>query len=285
MDFLIISGLSGAGKSNAADTLEDMGYYCVDNLPTALIKKFAQLCMAADDRYQKVALVVDIRNREGLDEFFLALKEILEIGCKYRMLYIEADTPTIVKRYKETRRPHPLVGPGLSIEQTIESEAVLLSPMRASADFIVSTSQKTLGQLKRELNRIFSAKSTKDAMAINVLSFGFKHGIPIESDLVFDVRFLPNPYYLPELRDLTGLDVPVAEYIFSHEETRQFLEKLESMTRFLLPLYVEEGKMNLTIAIGCTGGHHRSVALAKALSDSITSLGYNSQTLNRDILK
>ena len=285
MDFLIISGLSGAGKSNAADTLEDMGYYCADNLPAALIKKFAQLCMAADDRYQKVALVADIRDKEGLDEFFLALKELLEIGCKYRMLFVEADTPTIVKRYKETRRPHPLVGPGLSIEQTIESEAVLLSPMRARADFIVSTSQKTLGQLKRELNRIFSAKSTKDAMAVNVLSFGFKHGIPIESDLVFDVRFLPNPYYLPELRDLTGLDAPVSEYIFNHAETHQFLDQLESMVRFLLPLYVEEGKMNLTISIGCTGGHHRSVAVAKALSDSITALGYNSQTLNRDILK
>ena len=285
MDFLIISGLAGAGKSTAADVLEDMGYYCVDNLPAALIKKFAQICMAADDRYQKVALVTDIRDQDGLDELFLALKELTAIGCKYRILYVAADAQTIIKRYKETRRPHPLVGPGLSIEQTIESEQALLSPMREKADFVVSTSQKTLGQLKRELTRIFSAESTKDAMSVSVFSFGFKHGIPIESDLVFDVRFLPNPYYIPELRDLTGLDKPVSEYVFSHGETLQFMDRLEAMVRFLLPLYVEEGKVNLTISIGCTGGHHRSVALAKSLSDSIAKLGYNSQSINRDISK
>jgi UPF0042 nucleotide-binding protein len=285
MEFLIVSGLSGAGKSRAADMLEDMSYYCVDNMPIALIPKFAQLCMAANDRYERVALVTDIRERASFNELFEVLDGLWELGCDYRILFMEADIPTIVKRYKETRRRHPLATPGVSIEQGIENEIKLLAPIRERADFVVNTSHTTLGMLQGELYRLFAGQDSNNSMTVNVMSFGFKYGIPIESDLVFDVRFLPNPFYVAELRDMTGLDKPVSDFVFGGNETRRFMAKLEDMVDYLLPLYAEEGKMSLTIAIGCTGGRHRSVAIAKSLCDRISKQGYSAQNMNRDIGK
>lgn len=285
MEFLIISGLSGAGKSRAADMLEDLDYYCVDNMPVALIPKFAQLCMAANDRYDRVALVTDIRERAGFEELFSVLDGLWELGCDYRILFMEADPAVIVKRYKETRRRHPLAGPGVTVQQAIENEIKLLAPVRERADYIINTSNTTLGMLQSEVYRLFVGSDAKQKLVVNVMSFGYKFGIPIESDLVFDVRFLPNPFYVAELRELTGLDDAVGEFVFKSPETQEFVRMLEELIKFLLPRYVDEGKLTLTISIGCTGGRHRSVTIAKALCDYIQTLGYASQNINRDIGK
>lgn len=285
MEFLIISGLSGAGKSRAADMLEDLDYYCVDNMPIALIPKFAQLCMAASERYERVALVTDIRERASFEELFKVLDSLWDLGCDYHILFMEADPANIVKRYKETRRRHPLAVPGISVEEAIANEIKLLAPVRERADYIINTSSLTLGMLQSELYRLFVGEDTKRKIVVNVMSFGYKYGIPLESDLVFDVRFLPNPFYVSELRELNGLDAPVSEFVFRSEETKEFMRHLQSMVKYLLPLYVEEGKLSITISIGCTGGHHRSVAIAKALTDYIEGIGYAAQNINRDIQK
>lgn len=285
MEFLIISGLSGAGKSHTADILEDLDYYCVDNMPIALITKFAQLCLAAGEQYEKVALVTDIRERANFDELFKVLDGLWDLGCDYRILFVEANPANIVKRYKETRRRHPLAVPGVSIEDAISSEIKLLEPVRERADYIINTSNLTIGNLQSEIYRLFVGEDAKRKLVVNVMSFGYKYGIPIESDLVFDVRFLPNPFYVSELRELSGLDEPVSQFVFQNDITKEFMTKLKDMLKFLLPLYVEEGKMSLSISIGCTGGHHRSVAIAKALSDYIEDLGYAAQNINRDIQK
>ena len=285
MEFLIISGLSGAGKSRTADILEDLDYYCVDNMPIALIPKFAQICLAAGERYEKVALVTDIRERANFDELFEVLDGLWDIGCDYSILFVEADPDIIVKRYKETRRRHPLSIPGATVEAAIASEIKLLAPVRERADYIINTSELTLGQLQSEIFRLFVGGDSKRKLVVNVMSFGYKHGIPLESDLVFDVRFLPNPFYVSELRDLNGLDEPVSRFVMQNDMTKEFFSKLKDIMKFLLPLYVEEGKMSLSISIGCTGGHHRSVAIAKALTDYIEGLGYAAQNINRDIQK
>jgi len=285
MEFLIISGLSGAGKSRAADMLEDLDYYCVDNMPIALIPKFAQLCLAASERYERVALVTDIRERASFEELFKVLDSLWDLGCDYHILFMEADPANIVKRYKETRRRHPLAVPGISVEEAIANEIKLLAPVRERADYIINTSSLTLGMLQSELYRLFVGDDSKRKLVVNVMSFGYKYGIPLESDLVFDVRFLPNPFYVSELRELNGLDAPVSEFVFKSEETKEFMKHLKSMVKYLLPLYVEEGKLSLTISIGCTGGHHRSVAIAKALTDYVEDIGYASQNINRDIQK
>ena len=285
MEFLIISGLSGAGKSRTADILEDLDYYCVDNMPIALIPKFAQICLAAGERYEKVALVTDIRERANFDELFEVLDGLWDLGCDYHILFVEADPANIVKRYKETRRRHPLAVPGVSIEDAIVSEVKLLAPVRERADYVINTSNLTIAQLQSEIYRLFVGEDSRRKLVVNVMSFGYKYGIPLESDLVFDVRFLPNPFYVAELRELNGLDEPVRHFVFQNEVTKEFMEKLEDILKFLLPLYVEEGKMSLSISIGCTGGHHRSVAIAKALADYIENLGYAAQNINRDIQK
>ena len=281
MEFLIITGLSGAGKSRAADVFEDLDYYCVDNMPVALLPKFAELCLATQGRYEKVALVTDARERSGdLQE---ALQELERINCSVRILYMDADIPTLVRRYKESRRPHPLAGRGVSMEQAIAREVELLSPIRERADFVVNTTGMTLGKLQHRLFSLFAEPGKKREISVNVMSFGFKHGLPLDADLVFDARFLPNPYYVEELRPQTGLDRPVAEYVFQSPQARSFLEKIEDMLDFLLPLYIEEGKLGLTVAIGCTGGHHRSVAIAWALVQHFKAKGINTVNINRDI--
>ncbi|MFB0919655.1 MAG: RNase adapter RapZ [Oscillospiraceae bacterium] len=285
MEFLIISGLSGAGKSRTADILEDLEYYCVDNMPIALIPKFAQICLAAGERYEKVALVTDIRERANFDELFEVLDGLWDLGCDYRILFVEADPDIIVNRYKETRRRHPLTVPGATVEEAINNEIKLLAPVRERADYIINTSNLTLGMLQSEMFRLFVGGDSKRKLVVNVMSFGYKYGIPLESDLVFDVRFLPNPFYVSELRELNGLDKAVSRFVMQNNMTKEFMEKLQDLMKFLLPLYVEEGKMSLSISIGCTGGHHRSVAIARALADYIEGLGYAAQNINRDIQK
>ena len=286
MEFLIITGLSGAGKSRAADVLEDLDYYCVDNMPVALMPRFAELCLDTRGRYEKVALVTDVRERDGFGELLPILEELEAMeDCQVRILYMDADTHTLVRRYKESRRPHPLAGPGVSVEDAIKKEEELLAPIRERADFIVNSSNLTLGNLQSRLFALFAGEGKKRGLDVTVLSFGFKHGIPLDADLVFDVRFLPNPFYVEELRPLSGLDRPVAEYVFGYLQTRSFMEKLEDMIAFLLPFYVEEGKLTLTIAIGCTGGRHRSVAIAAALHEHLLAGGVSSVNINRDIDK
>ncbi len=285
MEFLIITGLSGAGKSRAADILEDLDYYCVDNMPVALMPRFAELCIATGGRYEKVALVTDVREKDGFGELLRMLDELKGIDCDSRILYMDADNRTLVRRYKESRRPHPLAGHGMSVEDAIKREKELLAPVRERADHIVNSSSLTLGMLQNRLYDIFAADGKKRGIDVTVMSFGYKHGLPMDADLVLDARFLPNPYYVDELRPMCGLDRPVRDFVFSYQQTRDFMERLEGMMDFLLPLYVEEGKLGLTVAIGCTGGRHRSVALAAALNDYLAARGVNSVNVNRDVDK
>lgn len=285
MEFLIVTGLSGAGKSRAADILEDLDYYCVDNMPVALMPRFAELCIATGGRYEKVALVTDVREKDGFGELLRMLDELKGIDCDSRILYMDADNRTLVRRYKESRRPHPLAGHGMSVEDAIKREKELLAPVRERADHIVNSSSLTLGMLQNRLYDIFAADGKKRGIDVTVMSFGYKHGLPMDADLVLDARFLPNPYYVDELRPMCGLDRPVRDFVFSYQQTRDFMERLEGMMDFLLPLYVEEGKLGLTVAIGCTGGRHRSVALAAALNDYLAARGVNSVNVNRDVDK
>ena len=261
MEILIISGLSGGGKSKAASFLEDIGYYTVDNLPAEMMMKFAGFCAASSGRYDRVALVYDVRSGEPTDMLIDTLEQLKASGVNCRMLFLEADTPTIINRYKETRRMHPLQAKGLSVEEAVRRERALMQPVRDHADFVLD----------------------RGGLNVSVLSFGFKHGIPIESDLVFDVRFMPNPYYVAELKNKTGLDQEVRDFVFSFRQTHEFMAQLEKMITFLLPLYSEEGKTVLVIGIGCTGGHHRSVAVAHELAEYITRMGYQVTENHRDI--
>jgi len=285
MEFLIVTGLSGAGKSRAADVLEDLNYYCVDNMPVALIPRFAEFCAATGGRYEKVALVTDVREKDGFGVLLSTLDELRRSEITCRILYMDADVSVLIRRYKESRRPHPLAARGVSVEQAVRKEIELLAPVREQADFVVNTSRLTLGQLQGKLCALLSGEGAKRGIDVTVLSFGYKYGLPAEADLVFDARFLPNPFYVDELREMCGLDLPVREYVFSFQQTRTFLEQLEAMLAFLLPLYVEEGKLSLTVAVGCTGGRHRSVAIAAALNDHLLAKGISSVNVNRDIDK
>ena len=285
MRFILISGLSGAGKSKSASFLEDMGYYVVDNLPAALIPKFAELCMAGQGRYDKVALVTDIRGGQTFDALFDALAQLRDMGCDYKILFVEASLETIIKRYKETRRSHPLAKAGRSLEEAVALERSALEPVRKRSEYIVDTTALSTAKLRGEMLRLFGEGDGKPAMSVSVISFGFKNGIPLEADLVFDVRCLPNPYYIAELRHQTGLDAGVRDFVFGYQQTRDLMAHLESLLSFLLPLYVEEGKTALVIAVGCTGGHHRSVAVTRALADFIRQKGYNASESHRDMTR
>ena len=285
MEFIIVSGMSGAGKSKAASFLEDMGYYVVDNMPAPLMPKFAELCMAQPGQYDKVVLVTDIRGGQTFDGLFAALDDLKAMGCAYQILFVEATAETIIKRYKETRRIHPLAQNGRSLAEAVQSERAALEPVRQRAAYIVDTSALSTAKLRGEMLRLFGSGEATPAMSVSVVSFGFKHGIPIEADLVFDVRFLPNPYYIAELRDLTGLDDGIREFVFGYQQTWDFMKHLEHMMSFLLPLYVEEGKTALVIGIGCTGGHHRSVAITRALAEFIRQKGYSATENHRDMTR
>lgn len=283
MEFVIISGLSGAGKSRAASAMEDMGFFCVDNLPAPLIPKFAELGMGGNGEYDRVVLVTDIRGGTNFEGLFQALDSLKAMKCEYRILFMDATDATIIKRYKETRRSHPLAEECASLAQAIELERKMLAPLREKADYIVDTSNLTLGKLRGKLRELFARGGESGDMEVRVTSFGFKHGILMEADLVFDVRFLPNPYYVPELRPLTGLDEGVREYVFAAEQSREFLQRLTDFVSYLLPRYKEEGKTSLVIAVGCTGGHHRSVAVAHALAETFRQQNWPVTESHRDI--
>lgn len=285
MEFLIISGMSGAGKSRAADVMEDLNYYCVDNLPVALVPRFAELCMATQERYEKVALVMDVRERDGLNDLFSTLDSLKNMGCTYRMLFMDADVPTLIKRYKESRRPHPLAGHGVTMEEAIEKEAEMMTPVRARADYVINTAGLTLGMLQQRIYSLFGGEHNNKNITVNVTAFGYKYGIPMDADIVMDVRFLPNPYYVEELRKKTGLDQDVRDYVFSSDVSKEFMERLTALIDFLLPMYIEEGKFSLTIAVGCTGGRHRSVAVAYELRNHLIENGVNAVGFHRDIEK
>ena len=283
MEFVIISGLSGAGKSKAASIMEDMGFFCVDNLPAPLIPKFAELGMGGNGEYDRVVLVTDIRGGTRFDGLFQALDGLRAMQCEYRIVFMDASDEVIIRRYKETRRSHPLAEECSSLEEAIALEREMLAPLKEKADWVIDTSGLSTRALKGALLRMFSKNSAERSMEVRVMSFGFKHGIPAEADLVFDVRFLPNPYYVAELRPLTGLDPGVRDYALSSRQSQEFLEKLKEFVCYLLPRYVEEGKTSLTVAVGCTGGHHRSVAVAHALADTIRGLNYPVNESHRDM--
>ena len=284
MEILIISGLSGAGKSRAASFLEDMGFYIVDNMPAAMILKFAEFCAGGSQRYNKVALVYDVRTANSPTELFDVLDALKHSGGVCSLLFLEAEPETIIKRYKETRRRHPLMKQADSLEKAVLEERGMMAPLRQRADYIIDTTHLSTAQLRGELLRNFgSGTAEKEGMSVSVTSFGFKHGLPMEADLVFDVRFMPNPYYIQELREKTGLDREVSDYVFSFQQTHDYMAKLRDLLAFTLPLYAEEGKTELVIAVGCTGGHHRSVAVTHALARDIRDLGYRVRENHRDM--
>ena len=285
MRFVIITGMSGSGKSNAIKNFEDIGYYCIDNMPPKLFTKFAQLCSQLEGGITKVAFAVDTRSGKMFRELCSCIDEFeKEIG-KLEILFLDCDSQRLVKRYKESRRQHPLSDAG-TILDGIKKERVLLEDVRRRANYIVDTSNMKLPQLKEYINTVFAADTdTKKRMTVNVLSFGFKYGIPMDADLVMDVRFLPNPFYIPELKEKTGLDSEVSDYVMSFDVAQQFADKLRDMFDFLMPQYVSEGKSNIVIAIGCTGGKHRSVTLANELTKHLTDCGYNTFVNHRDINK
>lgn len=286
MRFVIVTGMSGAGKSTALKMLEDAGYFCVDNLPIPLLEKFAQFITEGNSgSIQKVALGVDIRSGAAMEGLARALEEISMTGLEYEILFLEADDDVLIKRYKETRRAHPLAGSG-RVENGIREEREKLKFLKAHADYILDTSQLLTRELKSELDKIFVKNQGFKSLMITVLSFGFKYGIPSDSDLVFDVRFLPNPYYIDELRPLSGNDAPVSEYVMGFDASQIFLDKLEDMIGFLIPNYILEGKNQLVVSIGCTGGKHRSVTLANGLYQKLQkSEEYGVRIEHRDIGK
>ena len=260
MEFLIVTGLSGAGKTQAAHFLEDLGYYCVDNMPSALLQPFAEFCIASQGRFTKVALVTDVRAHESFEQLFRALDSLRALDCTFRILFLEAPESTLVRRYKETRRRHPLAEPGKTVQDL------------------------TLAQLHKKLCRLFT-ETGEAKLPINVVAFGYKYGIPIDADLVLDVRFLPNPYYIEELKDLSGLDQPVYDFVMQQPDTAEYMRLLTAFIDFQLPRFREEGKPALTVAVGCTGGRHRSISVARALTDHLLECGQNARLVCRDLAR
>ncbi|WP_066495899.1 RNase adapter RapZ [Abyssisolibacter fermentans] len=284
MQFVIITGLSGAGKSQAMKIMEDIGYYCMDNLPPSLIPKFIDLYIQSKDRIKEVALVVDIRGGKFFNDLFENLDELKADGYEYKILFLDCDDSVLVHRYKELRRPHPL-NPQGSIIEGINKERNLLEEVKKKSDYIINTSNFTTGMLKEEIKKLFLEGKEVDNFIVSISSFGYKYGIVIDADLVFDVRFLPNPHYVDELRPMTGNDQKVKDYVMKWNETKVFVDKLTDMIDFLIPFYIKEGKMQLMIAIGCTGGKHRSVTIANYLYEYLKSNGHKVAINHRDSYK
>lgn len=270
MKFIIITGLSGAGKSEALKVLEDHGFYCMANLPPALLKDFIELCLNKKEDQENIALLVNTKEGNLVNELFNNLEELNKMNIDYEILFLEASDTVLVKRFKELRRPHPQ-NPNGRIIEGIEQERIALQKIKHRADHIIDTSNLNLGKLKEELTEIFIEGKSSEKLSISIVSFGFKKGLPMDVDLLFDVRFLPNPYYIDELRPLTGNDREVRDYVMGFEESKAFLEKLKNMVEFLIPYYVKEGKSQLIIGIGCTGGKHRSVTIANELYEYLSA--------------
>ena len=283
MRFIIVTGLSGAGKTEATRSLEDMGYFCVDNLPPKLIPKFAELCMQSDGKIQKIALVIDIRGGIFFDDLFESLNYLKKQDFKYEILFLDSSDEVLVKRFKETRRSHPLA-PGSRIITGINEERTRLREVKDRADIIIDTSKYAIKDLREEMTKNYGdTKQPKKQLSVTILSFGFKYGIPVDSDLVFDVRFIPNPFYIPTLKPYSGNDEPVKNYVLEQEETKGFIKRVDDLLEFLIPKYKKEGKRQLIISIGCTGGRHRSVAIANELYESLNNKDYNISVEHRDI--
>lgn len=284
MAIVIVTGVSGAGKSRAVNALEDIGFYCVDNMPPALIPKFAELCLQTSGKIQNMAIVTDVRGGTLFNSLFSDLEELRKQGGDYKILFLDADDAVLMRRFKETRRLHPLSKPGSTIQEALSAEREILRPARERADYIIDTSNLSPAQLKQRLTVLFLGDK-KTGLVVNCMSFGFKYGPATEGDLVFDVRCFPNPFYVDTLKNLTGLDAAVKDFVFSSDATCQFLVKLFDMIDFLLPHYIEEGKSQLVVAIGCTGGKHRSVAIAEALYRHLLEKGVRAAVNHRDIQK
>lgn len=281
MDFTIVTGMSGSGKTQAIHFFEDLGYFCIDNMPPALIPMLADMMGSVRDKFRHVALVIDIRVGDMINELMGQIEKLKE---KYdvRLIFLDTNDGTLVHRYKETRRSHPLNN-SEGLLASIREERAMLYKLRKSADYVIDTSDFSNNKLRERFMEIYNLTSVNSMFEVKVTSFGYKHGIPVDADLVFDVRCFPNPFYIPELKKKTGNDTEVRDYVMSFPAAVTFYEKLRDMIQFLVPLYAEEGRSSLVIAIGCTGGHHRSVAFANMLSDYLKELGYNSSTIHRDI--
>jgi UPF0042 nucleotide-binding protein len=285
MRFIIVTGMSGAGKVTALKTLEDAGYFCVDNLPIQLIKRFAEIAYDAQIQVDNVAISVDIRSGRALSQLNSCLNEIKDQGYTYEILFVECSDATLVKRYKETRRTHPLSTKNGRIIDGIKKERELIQFLKEEADYIIDTSNLLVREFKAELDKIFVQDQSYGNFIITVMSFGFKYGIPRDSDMVFDVRFLPNPYYEEDLRPLTGNDKVIQDYVMNCDEAPVFLDKVVDMVNFLIPNYIKEGKNQLVISIGCTGGKHRSVTIANEIYNRLQKSSYTVRSLHRDLGK
>ena len=283
MRFVIVTGMSGGGKRTALKMLEDAGFYCVDNLPVPLIEKFVELVDTPGSEIKKVALGLDVRADQPFGEVHRTLENLKKVGYKYEILFMDASEHVLLKRYKESRRLHPLALEG-RVEDGVRREREILKSMKESSDYVIDTSNLLTRELKEEIDRIFVINEKYNSLMVTIFSFGFKNGIPADSDLVYDVRFLPNPYYIDELKPKTGNDQAVQDYVMGFSEAGEFLSKLEDMIHFLIPLYIKEGKYQLVIGIGCTGGQHRSVTLANELYKRMKNKGnYGLKIYHRDV--
>lgn len=283
MRIVIVTGMSGAGKSTVLKMFEDIGYYCVDNMPVALVEKFVELAVAGNSEFKNIALGVDIRSGQAFAGFEDVLERISDFGIKYEILFLDCADSVLVKRYKETRRSHPLAEAD-RVDKGIALEREALAFLKRKSDYIIDTSSLLTRELRQEIEKIFVEDEKYNNLFVTILSFGFKYGIPADADLVFDVRFLPNPYYVDELKALTGNDKPIQDYVLGCPQAGEFLDKLEDMISFLIPNYVLEGKNSLVIAIGCTGGKHRSVTLANELYKRLSDKDYGIKIEHRDIM-
>ena len=283
MELLIVTGMSGAGKATTQKYLEDMGYYCIDNMPPALMPKFAALCVDGNV-VEKPAVIVDIRGKNFLTELVPSLDMLNEAGISHRMIFLDASNETIVKRFKENRRAHPLSKGGRVLDDIL-SERDKIKGIKEIADCVIDTSNMSSLELRDELSRVLNNKKSSELFNVSVVSFGFKYGTPIDCDLVFDVRFIPNPFYLSNMKHLSGKDKQVEKYVMGFDETKEFLKKLSDMINFLLPLYKREGKAQLVIGVGCTGGRHRSVTIGEAIYKELKKSGNITSIQHRDISK